>query len=495
MSQLISKSGIAVAAACAFAMSANAQISFNSAVDYSVSTGPHQTATGDWNGDGHMDLAVTTSGPDRVHLLFNAGDGTFPTSDDVTLANGSSPHGIFAADLDGDQDTDLVVTLENLDMVQVLTNQGGVFVVGATYPVGSAPRYVVAAQLDADASFDLAVSNRAGNSIAVLLNDGSGLFGTALYYAAGNGPRALVAADLDQDGDRDIAVASHDTQELLLLLNNGSGIFTAGPSLAIGSIKPEGVDSSDLDHDGDNDLVSGGETGGQNSTSIFLQTSPGVFSGPTNFATNGIDPGVVVTADFDLDTDVDVAIVNETSNDLAILANNGDATFAAATNYATGTQPDHVIAADLDQNGSIDLVTTNETGDSVSVYINQDRSAFNDLGHGLGGIDGLPVLAGVGTLKPNTSAALIVTNGAPNATAFLIIGATRFDASFAGGTFVPSADFVIPVLLDGSGDLFTQGTWPSGIPADDDFYFQVWILDSAGPRHFSATNGLLATAQ
>ena len=71
----------------------------------------------------------------------------------------------------------------------------------------------------------------------------------------------------------------------------------------------------------------------------------------------------------------------------------------------------------------------------------------------------------------------------------------RIDAAFAGGTLVPSPDAILPLTLDADGAFTTLGKWPNGIAAGNDFYFQVWILDPAGPRGLAATNALLAMAK
>jgi len=495
MLQSIHKLLPAAAAVLALGATASAQIAFDPAVDITLNSEPEVTAYGDWDGDGDMDLATTADGPDRVELFFNAGDGTFPTRSSINLASGSSPNGLFAANFDTDNDTDLVVTLKSLDAVQVLFNQGGgTFSLGANEQVGVEPEYVVAAHLNGDVFLDIAVTNRAGNSLSILENDGTGDFGAAHFYASGNDSRGLVAADLDEDDDIDIAVAAHGDDQITTWMNDGTGLFTAGQVLSIPSISPEGVDSADLDNDGDNDILTGGEQSGSHFLSIFIQSAPGTFSGPTHYATNGNDPGFVFAGDFDLDADIDAAIVSESSNDVAVLTNNGNGTFTNPQNFATDTQPGHVIGVDLDGNNSLDLVTTNGTGDSISVLLNQAASGFTELGAALGGTNGLPHLEGVGTLQPNTPASIRVTNGLANATAFLIIGLSRIDASFAGGTMVPSLEFIFLMQLDGDGHLFLQDNWPPGVTPGDDFFFQVWILDPNGPDNFSATNAIQATA-
>lgn len=495
MLKLLSRSAAALGCAGALVSAASGQIAFDDAVDYTAIEAPKQTAVADFDGDGNLDLAVTADSPDRVHFAFGAGDGTFSWFYDLQLVESSTPSGIVAADIDGDSDVDLVVTLEHFNKVQVLLNTGDGFSADGIYSVGLAPRYLVAALLDDDDTVDLAVSNRLDSTVSVLLNDGEGGFHPQVVYPAGAGTRGLCAIDLDQDGDLDLAAASHDTNEVILFMNNGAGAFTAGQRLLHKGIEIKAVASADLDDDGDNDLVSGGDANGWNVTSVCLQVSPGVFTGPVNYTTNGTGAGYVILADFDLDTDVDVAIANEVTNDFAVLPNSGNGTLGLAINVVTDTRPVHLIGADLDHNGSIDVVSTNQVGDSVSVLINQISSGFTDLGFALAGTNGDPLLAGVGTLNSGTIAELSVSNALANGAGYLILGVHRIDARLAGGTLVPSPDFVLPMLLDGAGGMTMHGIWPGGAAPGDDFYFQAWIIDLAGPHGFAATNALMGMAK
>jgi hypothetical protein len=473
---------------------ATAQIGFEPAVDCLVVETPEQSAAGDFDGDGDLDLAVTADSPDRVHFRFNAGDGSFSSFGDVLLPVSSVPYGIVALDLDDDFDVDLAVTLSHTNFVQLLLNDGtGSFILGKKFAVGTTPRYIIAACFDDDGKNDLAVTNHDSNTVSVLIDFGNADFHDAVDYAAGDEPRGLTPADVDQDGDCDLVVASHDTNELRFLIND-AGLFTAGPALEVDSIEVEGVAAGDLDDDGDVDLVTGGDALGANVVAVFLQTAPSVFAGPALYSTNGTGVGFVVLADFDLDTDLDVAVANEVTNDFAVQPNNGDGTFAGALNFQTDSRPVHLLAVDLDANGSPDIVSTNEIGDSISTFLNLDSSGFTDLGFGLAGHQ-LPVLTGVGTLESNTVTQLTVANGYHHTLAFLIGGLTRMDAKFAGGTMVPSPDVVFPFFLDGNGAAEMNGIWPDGIPAGEAFYLQVWMVDPAGPRNLAATNALEAISK
>jgi hypothetical protein len=102
-----------------------------------------------------------------------------------------------------------------------------------------------------------------------------------------------------------------------------------------------------------------------------------------------------------------------------------------------------------------------------------------------------PYLYGVGSLLPATPVSLHLRNANPGAPSFLIVGTSLLGADFLGGTLVPTPNqFFGGLLTSPTGEMDLAGLWPPGVPACQDFYFQMWIADAAGPAGFSATNGL-----
>src|SRR5262249_28306592 len=62
------------------------------------------------------------------------------------------------------------------------------------------------------------------------------------------------------------------------------------------------------------------------------------FYAPVSYAA-GTSPDAVVTADFNGDGRLDLAVANYSSNTVSILLGNSDGSFQAAQNYATGANP------------------------------------------------------------------------------------------------------------------------------------------------------------
>ncbi len=83
---------------------------------------PYDLATGDFNEDGWLDLAVNNSGPGGVHVLLGSGSGNFPV--DRYFLAGVNCSGVSPADVDGDGITDLVVSASVGSALHLLRGRG-----------------------------------------------------------------------------------------------------------------------------------------------------------------------------------------------------------------------------------------------------------------------------------------------------------------------------------------------------------------------------------
>ena len=150
-------------------------------------------------------------------------------------------------------------------------------------------------------------------------------------------------------------------------------------------------------------------------------------------------------------------------------------------------------AQEVNENG--DIVGTALVGGELHAFLltlEPGDDPWTDLGNGLAGVVGVPVMAGSGSLVGGTQASITVTNGKPTATMGLFVGASQLLVPFKGGVMVPSPDGLLgPMQLSGTGAYTLPVSWPLGVPSGVSFVLQGWILDPAGVKGLSATNGLM----
>ena len=350
---------------------AGAQIDFDPAVAYLVGQQPAGVAIADFDGALGPDLAVTSDNPEKVSLLFNAGSGVFGMPVAVPLGGGTAPHGVVAADFDGDMDVDLAVVLKNVNSVQLVINTSGSFSPGAVSATnGLLPRDAVAGDLDQNGLPDVVTSNRDSDNVSVLLNT-AGVLADGVVYAAGAEPRGIALGHFNSDTFLDLAVAANDSRQVSVLLNQGNGTFGAPIPLSVGpDLRPLGVVAADLNRDGAMDVATSTSDVALNSATVFLRTGDGTFGAPSSFPVAGGNPDGIVAADFDLDGWLDLATADQDSAMVSILRNLGGAVFDTPLGLGVGTTPGPLLARDVDGNAAQDLISVNSDSNDVSVLIN-----------------------------------------------------------------------------------------------------------------------------
>jgi hypothetical protein len=110
--------------------------------------------------------------------------------------------------------------------------------------------------------------------------------------------------------------------------------------------------------------------GGPDNVSVLLNNGAGIFELDSIYPV-GVGPRSVVSADFNCDGFVDLAVFNQNSDDCSILINNGDGSFRDGGSYPVGDQPYFGSSADYDNNGSPDLAVPNKGSNTVSILMNQ----------------------------------------------------------------------------------------------------------------------------
>jgi hypothetical protein len=109
--------------------------------------------------------------------------------------------------------------------------------------------------------------------------------------------------------------------------------------------------------------------------SVLLGNGDGTFQAKTDQA-SGNNPVSVAIADLDGNGKRDLAVADNGSGTVSVLLGNGDGTFQAKTDYATGSNPSSVAVGDLDGDGKRDLAVANFGSGAVSVLLGNGDGTF-----------------------------------------------------------------------------------------------------------------------
>ena len=117
----------------------------------------------DFDGDGAIDIVVANRVNDSVSVFLNHGDATFPFSSTIPIG-ADQPDLVVAADLDADGDVDIAATGQSMIDLGVLLNTGdATFLPVAVFHGDGLPSSLAAADLDGDDDRDLVTSNFVGH--------------------------------------------------------------------------------------------------------------------------------------------------------------------------------------------------------------------------------------------------------------------------------------------------------------------------------------------
>ncbi|MBN02472.1 MAG: hypothetical protein CMJ77_25510, partial [Planctomycetaceae bacterium] len=262
----------------------------------------------DIDNDNDEDLLVSSNASNgRLHILTNDGQGAFTvTSLDVP---GSNPTDFTTGDFDGDGYVDVgyAVSFAN-SWTKLLNDQSGGFTVEDSYDINS-PDDLAAGDFDDDGDIDVAAVSLNTTSLIIFENDGSGNFTEIQSISSGAFPTAVNTGDFDGDDDIDIVVSNQTSDTLTIFTNNGSGTFAQDSVTTLGSAGAvDEVSIVDWNSDGIDDIIalSSGETDseGDPASAIFA------FSPATNSTIQQQVPDIGIqnaVGDFDGDGVLEVA--------------------------------------------------------------------------------------------------------------------------------------------------------------------------------------------
>ncbi|MFO0829139.1 MAG: FG-GAP-like repeat-containing protein [Phycisphaerales bacterium] len=276
---------------------------------------PASVALADVNLDGSLDIVVAnmdspTYPVGEIAIVVNLGDGTFKMPE-FHLA-GIDTNCVATGDFNGDGLMDVAATNHGSASLTVLHGGGGGGLQPAvTIPIGAYPKWVATWDLDHDGIDDIAVLNH--YELRVLIDGGA-----SSTYALGLGFSSIAIGDINRDRGDDLIVPESQSRDLRLLFNDGNGNFPTQQSEPTRG-SPTRVALGDLDNDGDLDMVFTDATTGTVTVMLNQCVPTGDFDG--NGSVDGADLAILLgmwgrcgECAMDLDGDGTVG-----ASDLAIL--------------------------------------------------------------------------------------------------------------------------------------------------------------------------------
>ncbi len=298
---------------------------------------------GDFNHDGHLDLAIQPEDPfvtvDRALLAvyFGNGDGTFNVGPVTVIeTNAFESYTLVAGDFDGDGNLDLAGVNQETEPGRTVMlwgdNAGNFTPQFITGPMGFG--VVEAGDTNGDGIPDLIVPDRFG-IISLIPGNKSRTFPSVLPLFPNSAGMAS-AGDINKDGKTDLFIEANTTY-----LNQGNETFTLS-----GNPSAQGIQIADMDGDGFPDLIG---TDGQNIL-VWKGTGDPNFSGTPVVAGPGNPAFQVQIADMDGDGLPDIVESN------VIIFNQGHLTFFPMP-MSVGNFNSPFAIADVDGDGRLDTIT------------------------------------------------------------------------------------------------------------------------------------------
>lgn len=358
-----------------FCINSYAQITFENRVvidNRNATNNPRSVYAADIDGDGDNDILSASSEDSKVAWYKNDGQGNFGNQQIISLeAIGASS--VFAIDIDGDGDLDVLSASLYDNKIAWYENLDGLGTFGSQQIIitdTNNARSVFAADIDGDGDMDVVASS--GSKIAWFENlDGMGSFGNQNIINQNiSSAYSVYAADFDNDGDMDVLSTSYLGEELMWYENlDSQGQF--GPKQSIGTGSFRSAMAADIDNDGDMDVIS-----------ATSNTSNGIIAwhenldGQGNFGVKQVitaapqDAKDVFAADIDGDGDLDVISGLLSGQDPSIewyenLDGSGNFSSGNQVNTSSGFTYS-IFVADIDNNGYPDILSASE-----------DRIGFN----------------------------------------------------------------------------------------------------------------------
>jgi len=402
---------------------------FQEPVDYVTGSSPSAVIAADFNGDTFLDIVTANTTSGDVSVLLGMPNGEFQAATQYLIEAGLSS--LAQGDLNEDGLLDLVLTNPDVNSVALLMGKGdGTFHEVVHHDAGGTPSAVALGKFNSDTYLDMAITNPDTGSVSIYLGNGDGSFsdsdGDGILDAADQCPEdpfketpgtcgcGIDDTDADEDGTFDcLDLCPYDPDKTdpgtcgcgitdTDADNDGSPDCTTTCDETIDSDSDNISDCEDLCPydaaktepgtcgcgESDNDLDADGvpdcnDRCPDDLNKIFPGTTGCGFIEPGFIDYEaGSTPSSIVTADFDNDGVLDLAITNKDTDKISILMGNGDGSFdEISKTYDVADMPSAIAVDNFDSDEYLDIVVVNSGSNLVSVLNGTGGGSFKDPIH------------------------------------------------------------------------------------------------------------------
>jgi hypothetical protein len=348
---------------------------------------PATVASGDFDGDGHVDLVAVEAADTEVlptggvAILLGNGEGEF--GEPIVVGVLEHPFDVAVGDVDADSHLDLAVLHSTWPcLVIVLSDGNGGFLDPLEHPLPEyGPTFLDTGDFDEDGCTDVVVAFMGSSESMLLLSDGEGRFARSVDFWTGYVASSVTVLDIDQDGHLDVVIAA--VQDQLVSVANGDGRGHLGATWFQPSPEPPPSGFSwrrvrsekmgDFNEDGHVDFIGSSWEKGH----VYLMLGDRekmVTEAPGSPFPVARHLNEVSAGDFNEDGHLDAAACNDGT--VHILFGNGRGDLGLPVSLGVGESPWDLVAGDFNEDGHLDIITANWGSKDLSCLLGDGRGDF-----------------------------------------------------------------------------------------------------------------------
>ncbi len=338
----------------------------------------------DLDSDGDIDVLSASPGDNKI-AWYESDGGSPPTfTEHVISTTAADALSVFATDVDGDGDIDVLSASESDDKIAWYENDGGsppTFTERVISTTADGAGSVFAIDVDRDGDTDVLSASFNDDKIAWYESDGGSppSFTEHVISTAAVLITAVFATDLDRDGDIDVLSASWGGVNIAWYENDGGSppSFTER-GISIDADGASSVIATDVNGDGDIDVLSASWEEDKIAWYESDGGSPPTFTERV-ISTTADGAAAVFAVDVDRDGDTDVLSASQNDGKIAWYESDGGSppffTERVISTDANGAVS--VFALDVDSNGDIDVLSASFNDNKIAWYENLSPCGFD----------------------------------------------------------------------------------------------------------------------